>query len=74
MLSARVREARKRWGATARELAVLRLVAGGDSNKEIALKLDIHEGTVERHLTSLLRKAKCDSRSRLIARFWTNIG
>ncbi len=73
VLEARLAEAKRQWGVTAREAAVLRLVVGGDANKEIALKLACHEGTVERHLTSLLRKARCDSRSRLIAHFWTQL-
>jgi DNA-binding CsgD family transcriptional regulator len=58
------------WGITAREMEVLRWLVSGDANKEIALKLRIHEGSVERHVTSLLRKARCDSRGRLVARFW----
>ena len=54
-----------------REEEVMRFIAQGFANKEIAAKLCLHEGSVERHTTSLLRKAGCDSRSRLIARFWT---
>lgn len=37
----------------------------------VALRLRLHEGSVERHVTSLLRKAKCESRAGLVARFWT---
>jgi DNA-binding CsgD family transcriptional regulator len=58
------------WGATTRETDVLRWVVLGDSNKEIALRLRCHEGNIERHVTSLLRKARCDGRSRMVARFW----
>ena len=39
-----------------RELEILRLVAGGASNKEIAAKLVIAEGTVKNHLTNILGK------------------
>jgi len=39
-----------------RELAVLRLVAQGASNKEIAVALFIAEGTVKNHLTNILTK------------------
>lgn len=60
-----------RWRLTAREVEVLRMIAVGDSNKEIARRLECHEGTVERHVTSILRKSRCESRSRLVARFWT---
>jgi DNA-binding CsgD family transcriptional regulator len=59
------------WGATRRESDVVRWLSLGDSNKEIALRLKCHESSVERHVTSLLRKARCDSRSRMVARFWT---
>ncbi len=72
-LEARLRTARDRWSVTGRESDVLRCVAVGDANKEIALKLQLHESSVERHLTALLRKASCDSRSRLIAVFWTRL-
>lgn len=39
-----------------REIEVLRLVAQGASNKEIAATLFITEGTVKNHLTSILAK------------------
>ncbi len=47
---------------TERELAVLRLVAGGYSNKEIGRALNISDGTVKNHLTEIL--AKLDARDR----------
>ena len=59
------------WGATPREVDVLRWVVLGDSNKEIALRLKCHEGSIERHVTSLLRKSRCGNRSRLVAQFWS---
>jgi DNA-binding NarL/FixJ family response regulator len=61
----------QRWSVTPREVDVLRRIVLGDSNKEIAGRLGCHEGNVERHVTSLLRKCGCESRSRLVARFWT---
>jgi DNA-binding NarL/FixJ family response regulator len=67
----RIALAARLWRATPRELDVLRVLVWGDSNKEIALRFRCHVGSVERHVTSLLRKAQCDSRSRMIARFWT---
>jgi DNA-binding NarL/FixJ family response regulator len=52
-----------RPGATAlidplsdRELAVLKLLAAGCSNKEIGVKLKIAEGTVKNHMTNVLGK------------------
>ena len=44
-------------GLSEREVAVLRLLGRGVSNKEIASDLDITEGTVKNHLTSNLRQA-----------------
>ena len=39
-----------------RELEVLKLVASGASNREIARKLYITEGTVKNHISNVLRK------------------
>lgn len=39
-----------------RELAVLRLLAAGRSNKEIGAELGITEGTVKNHMTNVLAK------------------
>lgn len=47
---------------TPRELSILRLVAGGYSNKEIARVLTISDGTVKNHVTDIL--AKLDARDR----------
>ncbi len=48
-----------------RELEVLSLVAIGFSNKEIAQKLVISEGTAKNHISSIL--AKLGARDRLQA-------
>jgi DNA-binding NarL/FixJ family response regulator len=39
-----------------REIELLRLIANGDSNKEIAAALVIAEGTVKNHITNILGK------------------
>ncbi len=69
---ARLKALEKSWTATRAEVSVLRWLVTGDSNKEIAAKLGRSEVSVERHVTSLLRKAHCDCRARLIAAFWSN--
>jgi DNA-binding NarL/FixJ family response regulator len=50
-------------GLTARELEVLRLVASGRSNKEIAAALVISEHTVARHVQNIFTKLGVPSRT-----------
>jgi DNA-binding NarL/FixJ family response regulator len=50
-------------GLTPRELEVLRLVAGGRSNREIAAELVISEHTVARHLQNIFAKLGLSSRT-----------
>lgn len=52
---------------TDRELEVLRAVAQGERNKEIAFKLGISERTVKAHLTSIYNKFGVDSRAAAVA-------
>lgn len=52
---------------TERELEVLRLVAEGERNKEVAVKLSITERTVKAHLTSIYNKLGVDSRAAAVA-------
>jgi DNA-binding NarL/FixJ family response regulator len=47
---------------TPRELAIVRLVAQGRRNKEIARQLAITEGTVKIHLHNIYQKLEVDSR------------
>ena len=56
-----------RHGLTLRELEVLRLVAAGRSNREIADTLFISVPTVKRHLTNIMGKLGLPSRSALTA-------
>lgn len=51
---------------TARENAILRLLAQGQGNNEIAQRLFISEKTVRNHLTNIFEKLSVDSRARAI--------
>jgi DNA-binding NarL/FixJ family response regulator len=51
-----------------REIEILRLVATGASNKEIATNLVIAEGTVKNHLTSILGKMEVKDRMQAVLR------
>jgi DNA-binding CsgD family transcriptional regulator len=59
-----------KWGLAHRQAEVLRLVAKGMANKEIASSLGCSVNTVELHMTRVLKKAGASSRSQLIAAFW----
>lgn len=50
-------------GLTRREVEVLRLVAAGKSNRQIAEELSLSERTVENHLTSIFSKTGTDNRA-----------
>ena len=52
---------------TQRELAVLELVAQGRSNKDIARRLDITEGTAKTHVKAILAKLDAMSRTEAVA-------
>jgi DNA-binding CsgD family transcriptional regulator len=55
--------ASKPYGLSERELEVLRLVAAGNSNREIAARLVISEHTVARHMQNVFGKLGVSSRS-----------
>jgi DNA-binding NarL/FixJ family response regulator len=50
-------------GLTPRETEILRLVARGGSNREIAAELVLSEHTVHRHVANILRKLRLGSRA-----------
>ena len=52
---------------TDREMEVLRLLAEGLSNKEIAARLYLSPRTVERHIANLTAKAGVERRAQLVA-------
>ena len=53
---------------TERELEVLRLVAGGLSNQDIAERLVVAVSTVKKHLNNIYGKLETQSRTQAIAR------
>ena len=55
-LAARLADRMSRASLSGRELEVLRLLVGGKRNREIASALDITEGTVKLHVSSILGK------------------
>jgi LuxR family transcriptional regulator, maltose regulon positive regulatory protein len=53
---------------TEREREVLRLVAAGTSNREIAVRLTVTLGTVKKHLNNIFGKLDVESRTQALAR------
>jgi two-component system, NarL family, response regulator len=51
---------------TSRELEVLRVMAEGKSNKEIASALGISEGTVKSHVNAIMRKLDASDRTQAV--------
>lgn len=51
---------------TPREADILRLVAAGQSNKEIARVLHLSEGTVKNHMTAILARLGCRDRTHAV--------
>jgi len=49
-----------------REVEVLRLIAAGNANKEIAVQLDLAEDTVKRHVTNILAKLRANDRTHAV--------
>ncbi|HEY6606739.1 MAG TPA: response regulator transcription factor [Gaiellaceae bacterium] len=64
--SKRVNAAAESTGLTERELAVLRALGEGRSNKEIAKSLWLAEQTVKFHLTNIYRKLNVSSRTEAV--------
>ncbi|MGI8747990.1 MAG: LuxR C-terminal-related transcriptional regulator, partial [Deinococcus sp.] len=53
-------------GLTLREREVLRLMAGGYSNKQIALATTLQEGTIKNHVSNVLLKLEVHDRTRAV--------
>lgn len=55
-------------GVTTREQEVVRLLAGGYSNREIAYALHVAEGTAKNHVSNVLSKLGVRDRTRAVLR------
>jgi DNA-binding NarL/FixJ family response regulator len=51
---------------SARELEILRLMAGGYANKEIAAAIHLAEGTVKNYVSEIMTKLECSDRTRAV--------
>jgi DNA-binding NarL/FixJ family response regulator len=51
---------------TPREIEILRLIAGGNANKEIGARLAIAEETVKSHITNILSKLDANDRTHAV--------
>ncbi len=60
------------FGLTERELYILTEVAQGETNKSIAIDLNVSERTVKAHLTNLYAKMDVASRSEAVAKALAN--
>ena len=58
----------KSLGVTEREVAVLDLLAAGQSNKEIARSLGVSPNTVKSHILHLFEKLQVERRTQAIAK------
>ena len=59
-------------GITDKELEIIELVADGLSNREIANKLYLSEGTVRNYLSSILEKLELRDRTQLAVFYYQN--
>ena len=67
-VAARLADRVTRSQLSMRELEVLRLLVGGRRNREIATALDISEGTVKLHVSSILSKLGVSDRTEAVTR------
>jgi len=65
-------KARERFRLTAREHEVVRSLARGHTNKEIANALDITEQTVKEHIKHIMEKTRSTTRTGILARIFSS--
>lgn len=68
----RLQELTEEWQLSDRQRSVLALLVDGLGNREIAMRLGCSIGTIENHVTRLLKRAAVDNRAALTATFWKN--
>ena len=73
-LSSRIDELHQQWGLTRRQREVLALLVQGQSNREIADQVGCALRTAELHVSNLIHKAACSSRTELTMKFWGRAG
>src|SRR5260370_10409483 len=69
----RIAVATLRWQLTPSESRVLAPLVQGQSNRGIASQIGCTERTVEAHVTHILQRVRVESRSALIAKFWSDL-
>ena len=67
-----INEKLEKAGITSKEYEVIKLVAEGMSNKEIAAELFLGEGTVRNYLSSILDKLDLRDRTQLVVYYYKN--
>ena len=65
-------KARERFHLTARQHAVIRYLARGQTNKEIANALKITEQTVKEHIKHIMGKTRSTTRTGILARIFSS--
>jgi two-component system NarL family response regulator len=66
-IAARLAERIPRSELSPRELEILRLIAKGSSNKDVANALEISEGTVRVHASNIFAKLGCNDRAQAVS-------
>jgi DNA-binding CsgD family transcriptional regulator len=64
--------AARRWQLTPRQREVLDLLVLGMTNKQIAAEVGCQEGTVEVHVSQMLKKSHAGNRAGLAAKVWSD--
>jgi DNA-binding NarL/FixJ family response regulator len=58
---------------TKRQFQVLRYITQGDTNKQIALKLDVSEQTVRHHVYNIMKKLNARNRAHAAALYYRTL-